>query len=217
MLKPELQTWRVLHQLLEARSAFLIEPPDWFEDASRMVSDSDIRIRRYFPAFITACKVIAVVRSFGRSRNSAAMRDRKILVDFEDFAIATIVFEPAFAESLHRASDKAMETRVTIETLVRRNKGKPVGRAELAQELGISKDQAYRKLSMAVQAGAIFRANVPEKGNEKLYLPSARPRFLPDIDEVFEKLPAVGDHARFINPFNGEWIYFDRGTKRNEF
>lgn len=129
-----------------------------------------------------------------------------IEIEFEDFCVAEIIFEPAFEESLHRGADDTMNTRQTIEKLAKGKKGIAVGAGELASELGISIHKAYAKIRNAADCGAIFQANAPERANKKLFLPSPQPRFIPSPEEVLAKIPAVGEYTRFIHPFTSEWV-----------
>ena len=90
------------------------------------VDATQIRARRYFPAFITACKAMALLRSYQGDREKEIARSRKIVVDFADFAITRTIFEPVFEESLHRGSDENYATRSTLEHLVEQNHGQPI-------------------------------------------------------------------------------------------
>jgi hypothetical protein len=56
--------------------------------------------------------------------------------------------------------------------------------------------------------GVIRRANKSEKTNRKLFLPTPRPRFVPDPAELFKELKALKDTVRFVHPITGEWIVY---------
>lgn len=132
-------------------------------------------------------------------------------VQFADFAITAIVFDKVFVESLHSARDKATETRTIVERISKRKNSQPVDAMELAKELGISKDSAYERMRRAETAGTIKRVNKPEKGNRKLFLPTPRPRFIPDPEELFQKIPELGNESKFVHPLTGKWVIYRRG------
>lgn len=173
----------------------------------------DVRIRRYFPAFIRACETVCLIHSFNLPEKRLR-RQRKLEISFADYAVTEAIFNKAFAESLHRPSDRALKTRVLVEKIVAQNGGKPVGAADLAREAGISKDRAYARLRRAAKAGTIRKGNPPAQSNRKLYLPAPEPRFMPDPVEVFPKLGLRGP-VKFIHPLIGKWVICGRGGKKN--
>jgi hypothetical protein len=59
----ELKVWHEIQRLLQKRAEFPIEFPIWLSDVSGFVRNDDVRVRRYFPAFLQACRVVALVRS----------------------------------------------------------------------------------------------------------------------------------------------------------
>jgi hypothetical protein len=158
----ELAVWRQAYTLIKARADVPVTLPDWFTIIAESVFDGSVTSRRYFPAFIEACKTIALVRSF--KKQSGARRPHKIKVAFADLAIAAVLFEDVFVESLHRDDDKNMKTRMAVQEISDKKGGAPVTAEELAEHMSISSDRAYRSIRAAVDAGAITRANVPEKG-----------------------------------------------------
>lgn len=208
----ELAIWHAAHRLLEARAKLPVVLPAWFQQIAAYSSD-DVRARRYFPAFVTACKAIALLRSFEPKRDQEIHKNKRIEVDLADFAIASILFDPAFVESLHHNDDETQITRSAVARITRQNGGKSVDATDLATELNVSPDKAYTLLRIAEERGVIFRANKPEKTNHKLYLPSPKFRFLPSLEEC-EMLLDIDDYARFIHPLTGEWIDFTCNKKK---
>src|SRR6266404_1226890 len=205
----ERRVWRKTHSLLEARaSSSSIVFPSWVSAISDAAYDQNIRMRRYLVAFATACETVALIRSFLPGHYDE--RKRRISVHFSDFAVTALLFAPVFEESLHRGTEKVDRTREIVEHLVASKKGKAVGWRDIAAELQVSKDKAYRLLRDASAAGVICRCNKPEKGNSKLYRPTARPRFIPDPEELFHKLPQVGTTVKFVHPLTGKWVVYKR-------
>jgi hypothetical protein len=156
----ELTAWHHAYSLIKVRAARpVMLSPVFGEIADRVNADS-IVARRYFPAFLEACRTIALIRSFF---SVSEWEPPRIDVTFEDFCVASILFEDVFVESLHRDWDKTLETGRAVEAILARSEGRGVGVEALAKHLSISKDQAYRMLQKAEESGAIVRANKPEK------------------------------------------------------
>jgi hypothetical protein len=207
----DLEVWREAHRVLEARafqSRVLL--PGWFQILGDEVYAGDLRVRRYFPAFTTACKAVALLRSFQKSHGWKEVSSQDITIDFADFWITRILFEPVFVESIHRGTDEALATRFAVERLVRRRGGRPVPALALMKGLSISRDAAYARIRQAAHQGTIFRANPNSKNNPKLYRPTPRPAFLPDAEKFFRANPEVGDYVNFMHPLTDEWVTLNR-------
>jgi len=152
LTETEVKVWQEVQRLLEVRAGVALTLPEWFGKVADWVFVGDIRVRRYFPAFVEACKVISLIRSF--RRQGGVQKVQSLSVEFADFAIAAILFERVFVESLHRSADRNLETRQTVESIWRRT-SKAVGAAALAKELAVSKDRAYARLRRAHEAGSM--------------------------------------------------------------
>ena len=206
----EVKAWHEIQTLLEKRAEIPIEFPGWFGDMSDLVRNDDIRIRRYFRAFLQACRVVALIRSF-RQAEEQVQREGRITVRFSDFAIAALIFNPVFAQSLDNASEQDVQTQQHVRRISARNDGKAVSASELAQEMGISSDKSYRLLRDAAAAGTIVQVNQPAQTNLKLYRPSARCAFLPDPEELFHKVAdSLPENVRFIHPLTGATVKYSR-------
>jgi hypothetical protein len=114
--RDELRIWRKAHRMLEGRAKIAIKLPEWFREVAERVDVADIRVRRYFSAFVTACQTVALMRSFQKTEQVP----ERLEVDFADFWITTILFESVFTESIHRGSDTSLETRCAVEHIVKR-------------------------------------------------------------------------------------------------
>jgi hypothetical protein len=204
----ELKAWHEAYCLIEKRARTPITIPDWFPIMAKQVYDGSVTVRRYFPAFVEACRTICLIRSFERGRKQS--KDGKLELEFADFAIAALIFDGVFVQSLNRHEGSPLETRKAVKVASDSRDGKPVQAEDLAEELGTSLDQAYRRLREADAAGCIRRVNSPEKDNRKFYLPSAQPRFIPDPEKVFGNLEDAGDEVRFVNPLTGQWVTYSR-------
>lgn len=132
----------------------------------------------------------------------------RLKVDCVDYAIAAILFDGVFVESLRGNKGANEYTRQDIERLCGVKK-RPIGVKDLARDLGISKDQAYTKLRRAAAAKTITVANKREKGNRKLYVPALTRRFVPDPEKLFQELALKGP-VRFVHPITGEIVEYRR-------
>ncbi|HZQ17450.1 MAG TPA: hypothetical protein VFA90_01920 [Terriglobales bacterium] len=65
----ERRTWRMVHRLLEKRIGAEITFPEWFDKvADHVATIKDLRLRRYYPAFVDACRAVCLIRSFQKDR-----------------------------------------------------------------------------------------------------------------------------------------------------
>jgi hypothetical protein len=205
--RKELRTWRMVHRLLESRTGDQFVFPKWFDEVPDRLFVEDLRVRRYFPAFVEACCTVCLTRSF--QSDLKILKPGYLSVDFTDFAIAALIFDQVFVESLHRQHGAEESTRRIVERISAK-KGRPVRAKDLARKLHISLDCAYRQLRHAEKAGVIQRANEPERNNRKLFIATPRPRFVPDPEKLFRQLKDVDEKVRFVHPITGEWVEYRR-------
>jgi hypothetical protein len=197
----------MVHRILETRIGVEIVFPDWFDRVADLLYVGDLRVRRYYPAFVEACRTVCLIRSFLPHRKY--VKGQPLELEFADFAITALIFEDVFVESLHRQDGPAEATRRLVEEIARK-KERPVRVKDLVRKFGISKDRAYAMLRQAMAAGAIRQANKPERNNRKVYMPTQRPRFVPDPEKLFQKLEELGPKVRFVHPVTGEWVVYRR-------
>jgi predicted transcriptional regulator len=203
--REDLRTWHTVQRLLERRIGVDVTLPEWFPEVADGLPIKDLRVRRYFPAFIEACNTVCLIRSFQRRKSS---KENRLTVDFADFAMAALIFDHVFVESLRLRKGVNESTRDLVDRLSAR-KERPVEAKDVARELRISMDRAHRMLRNAEAAGVIERANEPEKGNSKLYVAVPPPRFVPDPKRLFRKLH-LKKTVRIIHPITGEEIVYRR-------
>lgn len=203
MRRKELEKWRMVHRVLSKTIGTKIAFPKWFEQIAEDTFVGDLRVRRYFPAFVEACSAVCLIRSFQRDHNDS---DGHLEVDFADFAITALIFDRVFVESLHLGAGVGEATRRVVEAISHET-GKPVRAKDVARKLNISMDTAYRKLRSAEQAGVIRLASKPEKSNRKKYWALAAPRFVPDPKKLFRQL-RLKEAVSFVHPLTGEQIVY---------
>jgi hypothetical protein len=205
----ELRVWRTVQHVLEKRIGTDVLFPSWFEQIEDQLIVNDVRVRRYYPAFVEACRTVCLIRSFQPHRKLT--KHGQLEVDFADFAITALIFDSVFVESL-RGSGKVVAGEATRQVVeeISLSKGRPVRAKDLARKLGISMDQAYAKLRYAQSAGVIRQANKPEKSNLKTFLSVPRPRFVPDPEKLFHELRNFDKEVRFIHPVTGGWVVYRR-------
>ena len=201
----DIRVWHAVQELLAERSSTPIQLPSWFEFVAKKVWTGDVRIRRYFPAFIEACKTVCLIRSFrGNERTPESLQ-----VTFRDYAITTLIFEDAFAKSLSSTDERNMELRQCILRISSRNGDHPVSAQEVASELGIPLHEAYERIRRAAKQKLVRRANQPKRGNKKLFLlTEAGNDFLPAPKHVFRKVMGAGGRLKFVHPFTGEAVIY---------
>ena len=57
-------TWHMVQHFLEKRIGTEVVIPEWFNEVEDRVQALDLRIRRYWPAFVEACRTVCLIRSF---------------------------------------------------------------------------------------------------------------------------------------------------------
>ena len=113
-------------------------------------------------------------------------------------------------ESLDRDGDEHLKTRMAVQEISEANGGAPVTAEQLAERMSVSMDRAYRLIRDAFDAKLILRANEPEKGNLKSYLPAPRPRFIPDPVEILQEISQITAPVEFIHPLTDEKVKLRR-------
>ena len=104
---------------------------------------------------------------------------------------------------------KRIELRECISRISSKNAGQAFSAQKIATELGIPLHEAYERIRRAVRQKLIRRANPPQKGNRKLYLPTvAGIQFLPNPEQIFKSVVRVGKRLRFVHPITGESVIF---------
>jgi len=205
--RKELRAWHMVHRLLRRRVGTKVIFPRWFQEIAERLYVDDLRVRRYYPAFVEACRTVCLIRSFQPDRKLS--KHGQIELKFADFAITALIFDSVFVESLHLGKGVGEVTRRLVEG-ISVVKGRPVHAKDIARKLGISMDQAYSKLRYAEKVGVICRANKPEKNNRKAYLSIPSPRFVPEPEKLFRKLKDLEETVRFVHPITGDWVTYRR-------
>ncbi len=207
--KKEVGIWYEVQRLLESRARLPIEFPNWFSDLVELVNLDSLWARRYFQAFLQACRTVALIRSF--RRNEARLKpEKKITARFIDLAATILIFNQAFTESIDKSDDEDLQTQRIVRTISDEKGGLAVSATDLASKMNISSDRAYALLRKAFTAGAIRHANRPTKGNLKTYLPAEARSFLPEPKAALRALEGAPKKVRFIHPLLGKWLSYRR-------
>ena len=208
----EIKTWHGVQRLLGERAKTPIDFPEWMSQVARYFPSDDIRARRYFPAFLQGVRTVCLIRSF-RRRDDQVRYGKPLRVKFSDFAIAAIIFEKAFRDSLSNGEIQDKELLDCIQKISITKRGKGAGTQEVARRLGISYDAANRRIKKAEAAGSIRRTNKPMRGNSKLYAVTPARKYLPNPEEVFQNINHGLRKVKFVHPLTGRWITY---AKRKE-
>ena len=197
----ELAAWQQVYSLIRQRAKRPVTLAAWFKVVAKRINTGSVVSRRYFPAFIEACRTIALIRSF---ESVSEWEPGRVEVSFEDFCIAAILFEDVFVASLQRGSDDDLNTATAVQEISERDGEIGADAEALAAHLNISTDRAYRMLRDALDAGAIVRANGPEKANAKLYIRTPQARFLPRPEDLLGEISEIPSPVQFIHPLTGD-------------
>jgi hypothetical protein len=202
----ELLVWHEVQNLLAERTQFPIQFGDWSKTLGDLVWTGDVRVRRYFDAFMEVCRTVCLIRSFRFSEKQVAARG-KLEVDFTDFAVAAAIFDSPLSQSLAYGDDEDRRTYKFITDISQKKRGAGVDAAELAAAMHVSHDTAYKWLRDAVKRGTVLRANKPSRRNKKLFLPSEGIRMIPEASDLFKKLN-LGTNVRFVHPLTGGTVEY---------
>jgi len=207
----ELETWHSVQKLLAERATLPIEFKGWIKQVVEEVWTGDVRVRRYFPAFMEACKVVCLLRSFRRDEEQIE-KEGRLEIRFSDYAIASLIFNPALSQSLSFIDEKDREVQKAVARILERNEEVGCDAKELAREMKVSEGSAYELLRDAKSRGSVRQVNGPNKGNKKLYAPAAATQMLPDPAEIFQKIGHTKKVLTIIHPVTGEAITYRRGN-----
>ena len=208
----ELAAWREVQRVIEENADLPIRLPAWVAKIAGLVSIPDIRVRRYFPAFLQACRAVCLIRQF-QTDHRGQRRRGELEITFADFAITTIVFERVFTETLSRPDEEIRRLTRILRRICKRNRNKSVTAEGVADHLRISKQRAYALLRRAVTLGVARRANRPEQMNRKRFVPAKRRRFIPDPMDVYSALREIEETASFVHPITGASIVYEKRKK----
>jgi hypothetical protein len=204
--------WVEAQELLKERREVPIGLPSWFEDLVDLIPVGDVRVRRYWPAFVEACKTVALIRSYRWTTQEIEKRGG-LIVGFNDFAIASLVLDRTISESLTRnASDEEVWIAEMVDRIAKEqgnnDHGGGISAGALVDEPGVtSQDKAYRLIRKAERAGTIVRTNPTEKNNEKYYMSVDGLGFLGTPESVLKRL-GLSIEGKFIHPVSGKWVSY---------
>jgi hypothetical protein len=209
-LSPErLALWHGVQRRIARVSNLEVRAPAWFEDiVEKVLPYGDLRIRRYWPAFVELCKLFRIIREAGYPTS----KDQKlrVTVEFDDFAVANYIFDQIISNSLNRSgSDEDLATADLVATLSNEAVSGSVSASDLVGQPGIrTLDRAYMLLRRAEQAGTIFQSNFPRKNNEKNYRRTPEvSQFLGPAEQVVKKI-GLKISGSFMDPIHGKWVYY---------
>jgi hypothetical protein len=205
-IAPErLAMWHEVQRSIGSVSSVPIALPPWIVTlVERWLPNGDVRIRRLWPAFLAAVKTVCLVRKGWRGKKQIE-RLGGLTVDFEDFAIATHIFDRTIAQTLGRSGrDEDLATAEIVDQVAQSGiYVNGVSAGDLVGHSGIrSHDQAYRRLRRAALAGTIIQSNLREKNNEKRYMRSPEAAFLGDPLMIVRKL-GLKIGGTYIHPLTG--------------
>jgi len=205
----ELAGWHKVQELIAERAGIEIEHGSWVEELANQMSAENERVRRYFPAFLQACRAVCLVRSFRLSQEEIEERGG-LKVGFTDYAITSLILDAALNQSLSSADDVDRQLQEAMDRVSKRTGLKGVEASALARELQISEGKAYSRLREAAANGSIRQVNKAAKGNKKLYLASMQTQLMPDPAAVFRALTHGPSVVSFVHPVTGEAVKYTK-------
>jgi hypothetical protein len=200
----EIRVWHEVQEILEERSRVAILLPPWFGLIADKVWTGDVRIRRYFPAFIEACRTICLIRSFLKEEKSPD----SLRIGFKDYAIATLIVQDAFSKSLNAADEENLQVRECITRLSSQKNRGAVSASDLARDLGIPLHEGYKRIREAVKHKLVRRVNFPQRANRKLFLPAEEGNFLPEPQRLFKLVAPAGKQLSLLHPLTGKKVVY---------
>jgi hypothetical protein len=160
----QILAWIAVQKLLETRRDWPVVAPDWLSRIVDFMPTSDVRVRRYWPAFVEACKTICLIHSFHRGGHKSK-KPSDLRIHFDDFAVANLIFDEIIANSLARnAEDDDVRTAEMVARICdERGLGDGVEASNLLGEPGVASiDKAYRLLQRASGRAQLFAPTVRE-------------------------------------------------------
>jgi hypothetical protein len=210
LLPQRLRLWHEVQHLVAKNQDISIQTQPWFVDlAEKILPYGDLRIRRYWPAFIEACKVVALIRA--AAWQELEEEEDETTVSFDDFATAVCIFDRIIGDSLTRSGgDAEMAIGDLVERLSAGWNRNGVTASDLVGQQGIrSLDQAYRALRRARDAGAIYIVNERERNNEKRFARSPAATFLGTPEAIVGKL-GLKISGSYTHPISGKRIAYGK-------
>jgi len=206
-LQPEdIQMLQGIQSHFKIRARVPIATPKWLKVVAAQINVENLRARRYFQAFLDACKVVCLIQSFCRKEGVCK---GQLTLRFSDYAVTNLILDEALGNSLNKATDEEIETKRSVQSLAA-EKGRGIQASDLARAQSVPEHLAYARLRAAAEAGIIQRSNPSEKGNRKLYLPAASLGFLPDPATVFNQIAKLEQKVSFFHPVTGELVVYEK-------
>ena len=204
----ERRAWHAVQRQLEKQIGTIIVFPEWFEQIAKRLFVDDLRVRRYYPAFVEACRTVCLIRSFQLGRTLS--NHRELEVDFADFAITGFIFDPCLSRAFTWVKVQEQETRRLVGEIAARKRRAVGAKEALPASSTFPLTRPTRELRYAEQVGVIRRANEPEKGNRKLFLPVPPTTLCSRPQKALSKIERSGDTVRFVHPITGQEIVYRR-------
>lgn len=203
-----LAMWHEVQRRIAKVAEISINTPLWFEDiVEKVLPYGDVRVRRYWSAFLEMCRVICLIRAAGQAEKD--LQDG-VTVKFQDFATAVCIFDKVIGQSLTRSGKDADLATADIVEGVSRRLGHGVSAGDLVGEPGIrTLDRAYKLLRDADRAGTIYQSNLPKKNNEKQYRRREPTMFL-GRPEVIVRQIGLRISGMYVHPITGKRVPYPK-------
>lgn len=199
----ELAKWRAAQEYLELAGAkkAVISFAGWLAD---QIPDRPLRVRRDFERLLVAIEAVALLYQLQRSKDASG----NVIVEVADYHMARRLFEDTLRISLVGFNEKTQRLVDAIAQLRQDDKlDEGVSYRQVAERLGLRKDQVSRWLRPALAAGVVEnregRKGVPAR--LVLGLPMGQAMSLPDTSELAAAFPHLATRPA-IDPISGNIV-----------
>jgi len=191
-----LRVWRAAMSLIKYEDGDFQNPPKWLDYVARHLPVQNVRVRRDWGRFLSFLQAVALCRAAGSAH--------PVDLEFEDYCVAYLIFEPVFSSTLEGLSPEVMEVVRVVRELAHKKK-RGVTLKEIAHRLGWEINVVRRYSKKAIKQKLLDYEAVTLRRNEKrLKVLSAPTGFLPSPKRVLQRNPEIGESIRYVNPFTGK-------------
>ena len=194
----ELDVWRKATSLLVSKKKDFQQPPRWLRSLADQMPLGRVGIRRDFERFLTFLQAIALCCRY-------ASRPEAVDIEFSDYVIAYLIFEPIFTAPSRAIADQDLELARTVARL-NEEQNRPATVNEIAEALRWKPELVYKVVKSAVAQNLVaYEGGTRERNVKRLIARDPEGgRFLPHPLSILKGDPDLGGSVTYRNPFTGE-------------
>jgi len=194
----ELEVWRRATSLLVSQKNDFQQPPRWLRSLPNQMPLGRVGIRRDFERFLTFLQAIALCCGY-------ASRPEAVDIEFSDYVIAYLIFEPVFTAPNRAIADQDLELARTVAGL-NDEQNRPATVNEIAEALRWKTELVYKVVKSALGQNLVaYEGGTRERNVKRLIARDPEGgRFLPHPLSILKGNPDLGGSVTYRNPFTGE-------------